>query len=351
MPARGHQAWEPPQRSGTSLGFGPGIRLGATLAGIVLVGAVNLRCAASLPPRDLPEAGSYKQTTDIRVGGFHRTYRVHVPVGYDGSLELPLVVAIHGAFSGAEDFERQTDFSELADREGFVVVYPNGIGLFGLLRHWNSGHCCGKALKSGVDDVGFVADVVAEITSRFSIDPGRVYVVGYSNGGMLAHRIAAEAPFPIAAVAAVGSSIGGRPKGASSEWTVPEPEAPLPLMMVHGLADDRVPFDGSDTDESRGSTRTISVPRSIAFWVNENGCRNEPRMSREYEGRVERSDWSGCREGTAVTLLALKDWGHDWPGPFFIDRKDRDGTLAGFSAAEIIWDFLSGFERSQEIGP
>jgi polyhydroxybutyrate depolymerase len=135
--------------------------------------------ASSRPESDLPSPGTYDQKTEIRAAGFRRSYRWHLPEGYDGRTPLPLVVAIHGAFSGAKAFERETGFSALADREGFIVAYPNGIGLFGLLRHWNSGHCCGKARKDDIDDVGFVATVIDQISERLLVDRGRIYVVGY----------------------------------------------------------------------------------------------------------------------------------------------------------------------------
>jgi len=75
-------------------------------------------------------------------------------------------LALHGAFGTAGTMERQSGFSELADREGFVVAYPNGIGLFGHLQHWNAGHCCGRAEMDRVDDVGFLRYVIRDVSSR-----------------------------------------------------------------------------------------------------------------------------------------------------------------------------------------
>ena len=100
--------------------------------------------------------GAHKVLIDQRVSGVRRSYYVHVPAGHDGKTPLPVVVALHGAFSTARNFEEESGFSLLADRESFIVVYPQGIGLGNLFRHWNSGHCCGKAKKQNIDDVGFV---------------------------------------------------------------------------------------------------------------------------------------------------------------------------------------------------
>ena len=85
------------------------------------------------------------------------------------------MIVIHGAFSTAREMERMSGFSRLADREGFIVVYPNGIGLLGYLQHWNVGQCCGKAAKDGVDDLGFVRAVVEGVAKVDSIQAAYDY--------------------------------------------------------------------------------------------------------------------------------------------------------------------------------
>jgi polyhydroxybutyrate depolymerase len=254
-------------------------------------------------------------------------------------------VAIHGAFSGAKGFERDTGLSELADREGFIVVYPNGIGLFGLFRHWNSGHCCGKALKDGIDDVGFVTTVVERISSDLRVDRSRVFVVGNSNGGMLAYRIAAERPRVLAAVAAVSATIGGRPSAKEEEWIIPEPAAAVPMIVVHGREDRSVPYDGGN---GKGGMTSVPVRDSVAFWVERNGCGPTPVAEWLREGRVQREIWQGSPSGAAVELVTIQGWGHDWPGPRFTNRLDATNPLHGFDALEVIWEF---FERHRRTEP
>jgi polyhydroxybutyrate depolymerase len=153
--------------------------------------------AARAAPMDVSkplQPGTHKVLVDQRVSGVRRSYYVHVPEGSDGTAPLPVVIALHGAFSTAREFERESGFSLLGDREKFLVVYPQGIGLGNLFRHWNSGHCCGKARKLNLDDVGFVLATVDDVARRNAVDRARLYVVGFSNGGMLAYRIAAEHP-------------------------------------------------------------------------------------------------------------------------------------------------------------
>ena len=92
--------------------------------------------------------------------------------------------------------EKFSGFSALADREKFLVLYPDGMGLFGYLQHWNAGHCCGKAAKDKVDDVGFIAAAIEDVCDHLRVDRSRIYMLGFSNGGMMAYRFAAEKTNP-----------------------------------------------------------------------------------------------------------------------------------------------------------
>jgi polyhydroxybutyrate depolymerase len=179
---------------------------------MVLASLLIMTGCATYFPMDHVEGGkTYKNAVDIRINGFRRTYLVHIPSGYKAETPLPLVVVIHGAFDTAEGMEKITRFSQLADREGFMVLYPNGMGLLGFLQHWNAGHCCGKAADDQVDDVGFVAAAIEDVCVRFKVDRDRIYMMGFSNGGMLTHRFAAERGDLLAAAAPMAASIGGKP--------------------------------------------------------------------------------------------------------------------------------------------
>jgi len=293
-----------------------------------------------LPAQGVAPSGTYKQFMDVRVGGFRRNYLVHVPEGYDGTEALPLVVVLHGGFSSARKMAKQSGFSQLANREGFLVAYPNGIGLFGLLRHWNSGHCCGKARKKAIDDVEFVSNVIGEVVGSLRVDKSRIYLVGHSNGGMLVHRFAAEKAEMVAAIAPVSATIGGLPSAEEPEWRVPTPGAPVPVLTIHGRADEHVPYNGGHGEHSYGTIQTISVQDSLEFWVENNECDPTPRSELLYEGLVVRRVWTDCARDTEVVLYTLEDWGHDWPGGPFIDPLAADDPLRAFDAAETIWDFL-----------
>jgi polyhydroxybutyrate depolymerase len=311
--------------------------IAVTLISIGLLATGSFSTANQGRSVDFPGPGAYERKPGPRVAGFRRSYRVHVPKNYDGTTPAPLVLALHGAFSGARGFERQSGLSKLADEKGFIVVYPNGIGVFGLFRHWNSGHCCGKALKDGIDDVGFVLSVLDEVVAELAVDTERVYLVGYSNGGMLAHRIAAERPESFVALGVVSGTIGGNPDKGKPEWKIPQPVRPLPVVMFHGRADTNVPYEGG---AARGKITAISSDRTVALWVERNNCASEPLAKTLHGGKVLRESWTSCPEGAEVVRYSIEGWGHDWPGERFTRKLPADDPLRGFEAARSIWEFF-----------
>lgn len=299
-------------------------------------------CSAVAADEKMARPGTHKYTTDTRVVGFRRTFRVHVPPSYDGTRAMPMVVAIHGAFSSSRKLERESGFSDLADREGFIVLYPNGIGLFGLLRHWNSGHCCGKARKDEIDDVAYVAALAERVRSRLNVDPQRIYVVGHSNGGMLTHRIAATHGSEFAAYAVVSGTIGGEPNKDEPEWILPRPVEGVPMLLIHGRADENVPYEGGRGPRSVGDASTISVARSVELWTERNQCSSAPRTERSMDDQVLTETWSGCSNDADVVLTTIEPLMHQWPGPRYRETLERGDALHGFDGAQAIWNFFKG---------
>lgn len=312
--------------------------------GLVAV-LVLYACTPALSRLPKPAGMTYEVKMGVRFHGFRRTYRVHLPTGYSAARPLPMVVVVHGAFDTATGMERFTGFSALADQEHFIVVYPNGIGILGYLQHWNAGHCCGKAAADEIDDVGFLTAVIEDACARLAVDRRRIFMTGFSNGGMMVHRFAAERGDLLAAVAPLAATAGGKPDKVSPEWSIPEPASPMPLLAMHGLADAYVPFDGG-TSLARGGVRQYwPVMRSLSVWARRNGCSTEPVSHHERHGKVHITSWQNCANGADVVLYTLEGWGHDWPGPYFTARLDARDPLRDFDAARIIWDFFKGHSR------
>lgn len=321
--------------------------LNAGLAGLFLIvfSQVLWGCAATLPVKNLTGPKTYKHTMDVRVNGFRRTYLAHIPTGYNPEKPLPLVVVIHGAFDTAEGMEKFSGFSDLADREDFVVLYPNGVGIMGYLQHWNAGHCCGKAAKDNWDDVGFVAAAIEDLCARVKIDRSRIYMVGFSNGGMLVYRFAAEKGNLLAAAAPMAASIGGKPSEDVPEWRIPEPQQPVSLIIFHGLADDDIPYAGGLSRHRKGTRTYWSVNRSVEFWISQNDCQTAAADTYLNQGNVIVKSWIDCKGDAKVTLYLIKGWGHFWPGKYFTTGLTNNNPIKDFDAAEIIWNFFKSHRR------
>lgn len=306
-----------------------------------LLALLMTACMPRLPSegRDI-RSGTFRVPTKIQTGDFRRDYHLHIPPGYDGSRPLPLVVVVHGAFDNAKGVAKFTRFSQLADRENFIVLYPNGIGILGYLQHWNAGHCCGKAQAEKIDDVGFVASAIEDAAGRVNVNRSRIFMLGFSNGGMFAYRFAAERGDLLAGFAALAASIGSRTPDSEIEWKIPEPPAPLPLLIMHGTADHSVPFHGKQSRRQGRQRYYQSVDQSAAFWRSRNGCGEPEPPYVLSNGAVRLTRWKACTSKAPVWLYVLQDWEHIWPGPYFTDELEDKHPLKGFDAATIIWDFF-----------
>jgi polyhydroxybutyrate depolymerase len=309
-----------------------------------LCGLVLMTGCANLPPYG-PVRGpaTYYRLMALESAGHQRAYRVHLPPAYGGDTPLPLVVVVHGAFDTARGIEKISGFSRLADRENFIVLYPEGIGIFGLLQHWNAGHCCGKAADDGIDDVGYLAAAIEEVAARLAVDRRRIYMVGFSNGGMMTHRFAAERTDLLAAAAPMAASIGGRATQAGPEWSIPPPKRPLPILILHGLDDDDVRFEGGPSLHRGGERRYYSVERSLDFWAAANKCTGAPAESQTRGGAIQTRLWEACAEGAVTALTTIGGWGHIWPGPYFTADLPAHHPLVGYDAAGVVWDFFKRF--------
>ena len=265
-----------------------------------------------------------------------RTFVVHVPPSYNPDTPTPVVLMFHGFPGSGSEFENITGMDQNSDHEGFIVVYPDGFGTV-RLRTWNAGTCCGPAMESNIDDVGFVSSLIDYLSTKANVDPKRVYAAGMSNGAMLCHRLGCELSARIAAIGAVSGTI---------MIDSCSPSQPVPIIMIHGTDDAAVPWNGGEGSGLPGLVFT-SVPRTVEIWKKANRCtgdRQTPYMEMahmiaEYQG--------DCPDGADVVLCTIEGGTHLWPGPIsFIVRFLHEGVQSNpreqpiFSANEILWKFF-----------
>lgn len=241
--------------------------------------------------------------------------------------------------------EEVTGFSRIADREGFVVVYPNALPMSphgGYGRLWNDGRCCGRGYVFEVDDAAFVVALVDDVARRVAVDRSRIYLVGYSNGGALAYHVAWRFPERFAGVAVYAATVEARGPLAAPRYE-PPPTGELPSMMsVHSLADPRVPYRGKELSDGEVDVPVISYAR---YWATLVGCPAEAELESEHGGAVRAYHYRGCADRRRVSHLALVGWDHEWPGRANYGDLPADEPLRGFEAAEAMWSFFRDLRR------
>jgi polyhydroxybutyrate depolymerase len=284
-------------------------------------------------------------TITLQHSGFERSAIIHVPPRADDRSALPVVFNFHGGGGHGANEQEYSLMDRLADRESFVVVYPNGTGRFSKrLLTWNAGTCCGYAALNNVDDVGFTRALIAKLAEMTPIDRRRVYATGLSNGGMMAHRLAAEAAAVITAVAPVaGGMVLPAIKSARA----------VPVMHIHSVDDPRALYGGGLGPPFPMTNSRVFHPdidQMILRWVNHDGCAAEPavaerRTDRDGRGHTAtRYVYANCRGGAEVVLWKLTGPGHVWPGgkQKFMERILGPSTGV-MDANQEMWNFFKGF--------
>jgi polyhydroxybutyrate depolymerase len=303
---------------------------------LILLALISAGCARATlhPAAPTPSAPRILKSGDsdqsLGFAGRTRTYTVHLPRGSGAELALPLVIVLHGGGGNAANVARMTGFSALADKEQFIVVYPDGTGkLDDKLLTWNSGNCCGYALDQKIDDVGFLRALIEQLQRDYPIDARRIYATGMSNGGMMSYRIGCELSEQLAAIAPVAGALNVTCK----------PSAPISVIAFHGTNDQHVLYDGGapkmKADPHPRADKSVAY--AMNFWTQHNRC--APTPTRVERGNIVHDTYTNCANGTGVELYAITGGEHAWPngqrGSPLGDAPTRE-----ISATELMWEFF-----------
>ena len=280
--------------------------------GLLLVGLIGFAaCGESAPVFPSRSSPPRAQSGSITVGGLERTYVVFRPLSLDPKQVAPLVIALHGYTVDRTWMEETTHFDALAEKAGFVVVYPQGTG-----NSWNAGSCCGN---NNNDDVGFIKALIDRLVRIAHIDPKRVYVTGMSNGGFMAQRLACELSAQVTAVASVSGSL-------VTESC--KPSRAISVLEMHGTEDQTVPYLGGSIGGIGALPPTMPLMKR---WATLDGCAAAPAVSQG--GITTRYTWTPCRDGSSVVLDAIAGGAHSWFRP-----EAMNGSP---DATQVAWTFFS----------
>lgn len=192
-----------------------------------------------------------------------RPYLSAAPDNYDGSPK-PLIVTLHGFGEDGLLQGTRSGLQSMVNERDFILVAPDGEELVPDERGWSIS-CCNETFRQS-DDVAYLRAVIADISKRYNVDPTRIYVTGFSNGGFMAYLMACEASDLIAAVSVQAGTV------ISEELAQCVPTEPVAIRHSQGTADEDVLYDGGSLDYGLGPINYISAQEAVDHWREINGC-------------------------------------------------------------------------------
>ena len=263
---------------------------------------------------DLVKAELFEQR--VLHNGEEREYFLYVPDSYNENTEYPVLLNFHGFGGNAKDYiNYESDFRDVAEQEGVILVYPQGSLLSGF-SHWNAAPMA-EDNKSNTDDIGFIELLIRNLQQDLSVDPNRIYATGFSNGGMFSYALGCFTEGLIAGVAAVS--------GLQLNLVNCSPSHPISVLIAHSTTDDVIPYTGSSD--------VASVDETVSFWRTANQTSSEAKESRHNLGdeTVWIYTYTGGTNGSEVLHYKVDNGMHMW----------FDHIIEEQSFASLMWDFLS----------
>jgi polyhydroxybutyrate depolymerase len=282
------------------------------------------------PAHKIPETDNWMRS---EVDGVMRYEIIHLPSDFaEWKEKRPLLFVFHGGGGHAWTMPDFTKFDELADKEHFIVVYPESVN-----KSWDDTRGLSKA-----DDVGYVRSTIDQLAKNLPIDTSRVYATGISNGGFFSNRLACDLSDKIAAVASVA---------ATMPTTLPEnchPTRPISVLYMNGTKDPLVPIKGGPIGADLGLSRgeCISLADAVRFWTKWDKTSATPEIE-QLPGRVDdgthvqREAYPGGANRTEVIVYRIEGGGHAWPGGSQYLPKMMIGKASQqIDGSRAIWEFL-----------
>jgi len=252
--------------------------------------------------------GTRLERSLVTPDGRTRRYRIYVPSVIPSGTSVPLVIALHGGLGTSSQFEANSGLNEFAESNGFIAVYPDGVGNQpdgSGFQTWNGGYCCGPAATQSIDDITFIRNVVTDLRNSLPVNSSRVYALGHSNGGILSYRIACEMSD---VVAAIGVQAG------SNVVTDCRPALPVSVFHLHGTSDTNVPINGGK-GSGLSTTVFVSARSAVDAMATVDGCNvASPRSLITSNSDVTALSWTNCKSNSEVRLVTVKNATHAWMG-------------------------------------
>jgi polyhydroxybutyrate depolymerase len=262
----------------------------------------------------------------LESSGQKRKYLLYVPKSYNPSTPAPLVISIHGFAEWPAHQMEISHWNTLADKNGFIVVYPSGTGF---PRRWKTSGKPGTP-NDPMIDVQFISSLIDQLAREYNIDKTRIYANGLSNGGGMSALLACKLSDRIAAIGSV-----------SGAYLFPldecNPSRPVPMIAFHGTADPVVPYQGGPS--SSFDLPFPVIPDWIKAWAQRNGCLLAP-IELPTSGEVSGIKYTHCEKNSDVILYTIQGGGHSWPGGKPMPEWIAGHTTKDIDATELMWEFF-----------
>jgi len=268
---------------------------------------------------ELLSFGKYKKTT--KIDKLTRSYTLYIPHSYLNNESLPLIIALHPEGVTGEEFADFTKLSQVNSQENFILITPDAIK-----NEWSDGRKIKENNQSLPDDVKFISTLIDEAIQKYNVNKGKIFVTGFSSGGIMTLRLACELSDKINAVAIVGATF---PK---DYFKLCQPINAVPIIIINSTNDNIIPYQGGKIISDLITGETESNDNTIDFWVNNNGCKPDPTeyiFGNNPLTHIEREDYQG---GDAVTLYQVVGGAHSWPLGI--------NTGQDINATDLIWKFF-----------
>ena len=266
--------------------------------------------------------------------GLERSFLIYVPTNIKEN--APLVVAIHGYTSSAKTLMGYSGINQVADKEGFLVAYPQGTKDSRDNNFFNVGYEFHSDSK--VNDVNFIREIVLNLTKDYKLNSKRVFATGMSNGGDMSYLLACTSSDLFTAVAPVA--------GVMMKDTLENcnPVKKIPIFEIHGTKDSISKFEGDMNNEDKWGAY-YDLPSTIEFWVNKHALNEKETIQLENKNTEDGTTitferyWSDESQ-REVWFYIVNDGNHTWPGMTGLFSRTANQDI---NSAEEIWKFFSKF--------
>ena len=250
---------------------------------------------------------------------------VQVSDNYVPGEAAPLLLLLHGRAWDGDSMEGLFELTQEANNRGYIYCYPDGLATFTGVRYWNATNACcceGFPFTSCEDDVGYLTNLVAVLAGTYSIDPMRIHLIGHSNGGFMAHRMACERSDLITSIISVSGMTWSDPANCN-------PTEPVPVLQVHGTIDPIIFYGGGIL----GAGVYPSAQDTCETWASLNGCSTTPTTL----ANLDLTSASGAE-------TEVLRWGDNCSGQGTVELWSMSGTghLPNFNNTwrTMIFDFM-----------